>query len=350
MAKTYNNLYPEICSLENLYLAERKARRGKSRKQYVEDFGLHRERFIHQLHEELLSGSYRPRGYKHFYIHDPKKRLISAAPFRDRVVHHALCNVLEPVLERSFVYDSYSCQKGKGTTAARERCRKKMNRYRYVLKCDVRKFFPSIDHEVLKEKLAKKVRCKFTLQLCHLIIDSYLDEEFSPVFFPGDDLFSATRKRGLPIGNLTSQLWANFYLDRIDHFILEELKPKGYARYTDDWLLWADDKAFLSDCREQIEMELRKERLILQARKTRVFQSLDGVSFLGFFFRQDRSPRLAGNTKRRFEKRTRRQMKQLHEKTIQASDITRSVFGWMQFAKYGEVGHLLNHYYAKGFG
>ena len=350
MAKTFNNLYPRICSLENLYAATRTARKRKTRKEYVERFELHRERFVRRLQEELESGSYRPGGYRQFYIHEPKQRLISAAPYRDRVVHHALYAVTAPLIERRFIDDSFSCRKGKGTLAGRERCRQYTNRFKYVLKCDIRKYFQSIDHEVLKDKLARIIRCKPTLELCGKIIDSCREDILAPIPFPDDDLFSLPdRVFGLPIGNLTSQLWANLYLDRLDHVIREILRVQGYARYTDDFLLWSDDKSFLHECRERIADELREERLLLHPVKSRVLQCREGVPFLGFRFFPKKSPRLAADTKRRFEKRARRQTQAVRSGEAERIDVQRSMRGWAQFALYGNVEGLFQAYRRNGF-
>lgn len=308
MAKTFGNLFPHICSLENLYDAARKARKRKTRREQVERFELHRERFLRQLKEELESGTWRPSPYRQFRIYDPRERLISAAPYRDRVVHHALCNVIAPLIERRFIDDTFSCRKGKGTLAARERCRTYTSRYRYVLKCDIRKFFQSLDHGILMERIAGVVRCRPTLALCERVVASSVDDEVPPVVFPGDDLESLTaRRRGLPIGNLTSQIWGNLYLDRLDHFVRETLRVPGYARYTDDFLIWSDDKARLHRVREAIAECLVCDRLVLNEKKTRVMQCREGVPFLGFRFFPGRAPRLLAEAKRRFEKRARRQ-------------------------------------------
>jgi len=351
VVKTFNNLFPAICSLDNLYLAARKARRLKSRKIYVEDFELHRERSLGLLHNRLLEGGWRPSGYRQFTIHDPKKRLISAAPYSDRVVHHALCNVIEPLVERRFISDSFSCQTGKGTTAARERCRVFTNRYAYVLKCDVEKFFQSIDHEVLMSKLGGIIRCRATLNLCRLIVESYRDKELLPRYFRGDDLFSpGTRLHGLPIGNLTSQLWANLYLDRMDHFVKEILRVAGYCRYTDDWLIWSDDKAFLRHCLIAIEETLQTERLALNKTKTRIMAVREGVPFLGFRFFPGRAPRVLGATKRRFEKRSRRQAKMMRGGLLDSQAVRKSMVGWVQFSRYGYVEGLMKRYRMENFG
>ena len=169
-----------IASVENLMLAAWKARRGKSRRADVEDWWLRREIEVLRLREELQSGAYQPGGYRLFEIHDPKRRTIAAAPFRDRVVHHALCNLMTPVLERRFIARSFSCQVGKGTTAARECCRKLANQHAFVLKCDVSKFFPSIDHEILLAKLADTLGCPGALALCRKILGSYRTGRFDP--------------------------------------------------------------------------------------------------------------------------------------------------------------------------
>jgi retron-type reverse transcriptase len=176
------------------------------------------------LHRELTTESYQPGEYVHFTIHEPKRRLISAAPFRDRVVHHALCNVIEPIYERKFIDDSYANRQGKGTHAALDRCTQFLRRYHYVLQCDVQQFFPAIDQAILKQILARTIACAPTLDLCERIIDSgqgVLTGEYALRWFPGDDLLAAARPRGLPIGNLTSQFWANVYLNELDEIIQE---------------------------------------------------------------------------------------------------------------------------------
>jgi RNA-directed DNA polymerase len=351
MAKTHKNLFPEIVSLESLYAAARQARRRKTRKENVERFELHRERFLRQLHDDLVGGVYRPSGYRQFQIFEPKPRLISAAPYRDRVVHHALCRVIGPLLERRFVYDSYSCRHGKGTEAARERCRLYTNRYRYVLKCDIRKYFPSIDHVCLMDKLAAVIGCRATLDLCALIIGSASDESEAALVFPGDPPDAASgRRRGLPIGNLTSQLWANLYLDRMDHWLKEDCRIPGYARYTDDFLLWSDDKSALRQVRASLSDFLVADRLLLHAGKTRIMPCAEGVPFLGFRFFPGLWPRLLGEAKRRFETRTRRQVAALAAGELAPKTVAASARGWSAFAAYGNTRGLFGAYRRDGFG
>lgn len=349
--KSWGNLYPCICSVENLYEAARKARRHKTRREDVERFELHRERFLHELQSELTDERWQPSPYKLFTIHDPKTRTISAAPFRDRVVHHALCNVIGPLLERRFIHDSYSCRVGKGTQAGRERCRRFTNRYRFALKCDVRKYFETIDHGILFEKLAGVIRCRPTLELCRRIIASSVVQQAAPLWFAGDDhLTPAERPRGLPIGNLTSQLWANLYLDRLDHVICQDLRPSGYARYTDDFILWSDEKSFLHDCRDRTALELERERLTLHPVKTRLFPVRRGVPFLGFRFFPGCAPRLLGECKRRFERRMRRKVKAVRFGYCRMDEARKSAEGWKAFADYGNVEGLYRQYRAVGFG
>jgi len=161
--KTYKNLYPEVWAFDNLYRAYRKARKGKRGKAPAATFEWNLEANLIQLQRELADKAYKPGPYHSFYIHEPKRRLISAAPFRDRVVHHALCRVIEPIFERRFIYDSYANRVGKGTHRALDRCQACARRNRYVLQCDVKQFFPSIDHAVLRGILARPIADKDVL-------------------------------------------------------------------------------------------------------------------------------------------------------------------------------------------
>ena len=227
----------DLATWENLYRAYTKAARGKRSRRAAAGFEYHLEDNLFQLQEELAEGSYRPGSYTHFTIHEPKRRLISAAPFRDRVVHHALCNVVEPAFERSFIHHSYANRIGKGTHRALDQCWRWASRYAYSLQSDVRQFFPSIDHAVLKTGLHRRIQDGDLRRLIGLILASgvgVLSEEYTVVYFPGDDLFAADRPRGLPIGNLTSQFWANCYMNAFDHFVVRELGCRAYLRYVDD--------------------------------------------------------------------------------------------------------------------
>ncbi len=306
-----------IAKPENLLLAAAKARRGKSRRPDVETWWLRRESEILRLAQALATGIWQPSGYRTFEIREPKRRLISAAPFSDRVVHHALCKHLQPVLEKRFIAHSFSCQVGKGTTAARERVRKLVNKHPYVLKCDVRKFFDSIDHACLLERLRTVIACDGVFSLVRRIIEGH----------------AATPGRGLPIGNLTSQLWGNFMLDAMDHWITEESGMGAYARYTDDFLLFADDKARLWDARRGIIGKLAEIRLQLAVPKSRLLKCSEGVPFCGFRFMPGLRPRVLGATKRRFEKRKRRVLKS----KAGLAEVSRVVCAWYQFSQEGNT-------------
>jgi len=205
--KTFKRLYPKIHAFENLYWAYRKARKGKRSRPDVAAFEFNLELELPQLQLELASETYRPGLYRHFTLYERKPRRISAAPFRDRVVHHALCNVIEPIWEARFITDSYACRLGKGTHAALDRCTSSARRHAYVLQGDIVRCFPSVDHTILYDLLARRIACPPTLRLIQRIIASGAGihaADWEIQWFPGDDLLAAARPRGLPIGNQTS--------------------------------------------------------------------------------------------------------------------------------------------------
>ncbi len=212
MGKRCFDLYKNICHPLNLWAAYKNAARGKRYRPAAAAFEYDLERNLIELEEDLRNETYRPGVYHNFQIQSPKRRLISAAPFRDRVVHHALMNVIEPLFERQFIFDSYANRKGKGTHAALDRCTYFLRRHRYVMHLDVRQFFPSIDHEILLSILSRTIGDEKTLGLIRKIVSSgegVQADEYEMQYFPGDSLFAVLRPRGLPIGNLTSQHWAN---------------------------------------------------------------------------------------------------------------------------------------------
>lgn len=328
-----------MASWENLRRASRNAARGKRSRPDVENWLLREESELLALREELLAGSYTPGPYRFFTIFEPKRREIAAAPFRDRVVHHALCHHMAPVLQRRFIARSFSCQLGKGTTAARECCRQLTNRHRHVLKCDVRKFFPSLDHAVLRAKLDGVSRCPGVMRLVDAILGSYRTEAGQPEWFAGDDLLAPARPRGLPIGNLTSQLWGNHYLDALDHWITETERHGAYLRYTDDFLLFGDDKARLWELSAGVVAQLAKVRLRLAEPKSRLLVTREGVPFCGFCFQPGLRPRVLGATKRRFERRRHRLAR-----CGSVRRLSETVFAWYQFSREGNSGGLRRAY------
>ncbi len=235
------------------------------------------------LEEELRSGTWRPEGYRVFRITDPKERTICAAPFRDRVVHQALVQVVESLIERAFIFDSYACRRGKGTHAALARVARWARTRDWCLKLDIEKYFPSIDHGILLGLLDRRIRCERTLALFARILATWSSDEAPRRLFPGDDLLTALdRPRGLPIGNLTSQFCANVYLDPVDHRIKDGLGMRAYARYCDDLVLLDGEPGRLRRARDEITSALDRLRLTAHPRKSHLFPTSQGVPWVGF--------------------------------------------------------------------
>jgi retron-type reverse transcriptase len=294
-----NGLFEPICSLENLHLAYRKACRGKRYRAEVAEFSHDLASNLLGLREALLEESWQPSPPRTFWISDPKRRLISAPPFPDRVVHHAIANHLEPVIESGLVSDTYACRKGRGTHAALLRASEYVARFRFVLETHLMRYFPSIDHEVLKALFRRKLKGARLLRLLDRIVDGGGEQPRVAWWFPGDDLFApAERRRGLPIGNLTSQLFANWMLDPLDHFVKEGLRAPGYVRYMDDLLVFSDSKAYLRSVAVDVSRFLAALRLRLHAAKTKTVPVERGFNFLGFRVYPGRR-RLTSRTKAR---------------------------------------------------
>lgn len=340
--KTYKHLYSQLCSFENLHAAYLAAKRGKSRKAPVASFMRRREAELFALQNELLSKTYLPGVYHSFYIHDPKKRLISAAPFRDRVVHHALCNIIEPIYERKFVQESYANRIGKGTHKALDRAQMFARRYPYVLQCDVKQFFPSIDHAILYQILSCHLADENVLWLIERILHSgtgVLSEEYEMVWFEGDDLFAVNRPRGLPIGNLTSQFWANVYLNELDQFVKRELKCIAYIRYVDDVLVFGEDKKKLHDWRGEIIKKLSEMRLTLHDGKAQVFPVGTGIPFLGFRIYPEYR-RLKARRSLHFRRKLKNLVFQTQHDWTMFPKLSASIQGWVNHARFGDTWQL----------
>lgn len=331
-------MYEQVCDWDNMLLAYGKASKGKRGRSAAAVFEHRLEDNLITLWQQLRAKTYRPGPYYSFFIHKPKRRLISAAPFRDRVIHHALCNVTEPLFERRFIHDSYANRVGKGTHRALDRCQYFARRYRYVLSCDVRQFFPSIDHVILRDTLARVIDDLDVMWLVDRILGSgagVLSEEYQMVWFPGDDLWAGNRPRGLPIGNLTSQFWANCYLNPFDHFVKRELRCKGYVRYVDDFLLFADDKGILWRWRDAVTRRLARLRLTVHPR-AHPQPVTEGISFLGFVVYPDRR-RLKRRKAVDYWQRLRALVcgYGLHE--VPLARVTASVQGWSNHVRYGNT-------------
>ncbi|MEI6514051.1 MAG: reverse transcriptase domain-containing protein [bacterium] len=332
---TSSILFEQIYEWDNLWLAYENASRGKRGRPSTAAFEYLLADYLLGLQSELKEKRYHPGSYHSFYIHEPKRRLISAAPFRDRVIHHALCNIIMPYFERLFLADSYANRVGKGMHRALDRCQQFARRYQYVLQCDVVQFFPSIDHILLRNVLGNMLPNEIDLfWLIDLILESgkdVLSEEYRMVYYPGDDLFAVNRARGLPIGNLTSQWWANCYLNPLDQCIKRELSCHGYLRYVDDFLLFSNDKRELWEWREAVIQRLAHYRLTLHEERTYPFPVSEGIPFLGFVvFPEHR------RLKRRNLISYRRKLKHILSLGTR-EQVNSSVRGWINHVRYGDT-------------
>ena len=342
MPKTYRTLWPQLASFENLWRAYLNARRGKRARPAVAAYELDADTRLLRLQERLEAGTYQPGAYRTFVVREWKRRVVSAAPFEDRIVHHALCQVIEPIWEARFVHDSYACRVGKGTLAALNRAQHFARAHRYVLQLDVREFFPSIDHAVLDAILTRHLADRRVLALCRQIVAGGRDllaEEFTPVLFPGDDLFALLRPRGLPIGNLTSQFWANVLLHPLDLFIKQELGCRAYLRYCDDLLLFADDKPTLHAWRDAVCERLAVLRLTIHERRAQVSPVAAGFPFVGWTVTPARR-RLRRRNVVAFWRRYRQRLAAYATGEITLDRLGATVHGWLGQTKHGSTTGL----------
>jgi retron-type reverse transcriptase len=265
--KRVNNLYERICSIENLILADTIARRGKLNKPEIIKQDRNREKNIRDLHEELKGKTYITSEYTIFTIYERKERVIFKLPYRDRIVHHAIMNILEPIFVSTFTADTYSCIKKRGIHAAERALKEALKDIagtQYCLKLDIRKFYPSVDHTIMKQLLRKKIKDLDLLWLLDGIIDS---------------------ADGLPIGNYLSQYFSNFYLTYFDHWMKEEKRVKYYFRYADDMVILSDNKPYLHQLLSEIRNYLQGNLKLEVKDNYQVFPVTDrGIDFVGYVF------------------------------------------------------------------
>ena len=280
--KRAGNLYSKIADMENLRLAYIKARRGKEGKPDVYSYGKNVEKKLLSIREVLITGKIKPGEYHFFTIYEPKERLICAASFGDRVLHHAIINICHPYFERYQIHDSYATRIEKGQYAALERAKVFQEKYLWFCKLDIRKYFDSIDHALLLKLLAKRFKDKQLLSLFAIIIHSYQTA-------PGN---------GLPIGNLTSQYFANFFLAHADHYIKEIIKVPAYVRYMDDMVFWSHNHDELIEWRNNFISFLNNE-LQLVVKPDCINHTSKGLPFLGYVLSGKRV-RLNKHSKQRF--------------------------------------------------
>ncbi|MFA5431697.1 MAG: reverse transcriptase/maturase family protein [Candidatus Paceibacterota bacterium] len=306
--KTYNNLFPEIIFFDNIHLAYLKAKKNKKYKPDILSFFANLTHNLLEIKQEIEKETYVHGKYKEFIVNDSKKRKIRAPSFKDRVVHHALCIVIAPIFEKGFIYNSYACRNEKGSHKAIKKLRSYLKNKNniYCFQCDISKYFDSVDHDILINIIKKKIWCQKTINLVLKIIDS----------------FNKDTGIGIPIGNLTSQLFANIYLNELDQFVSRELKQGHYVRYMDDFLILGPNKKDLHRLRIVVEQFLKdKLKLKMNPKKVNIFPCSKGIDFLGYIVFKDYIL-LRKSTIKRFIKK----IKKMKEGTVKKA--------WLAYAKH----------------
>lgn len=320
-----HSIFEKIISLDNLFSAWREFRKGKSQKPDVQQFEFNLEDNLFQIHQELQTKTYQHSNYTSFFIKDPKLRHIHKACVKDRIVHHAIFRLLYPIFDKSFVFDSYSCRLNKGTHKAVDRleefCRKlSQNNTRSILalKCDIRKFFDSIDQDILLNLIKKKIEDENTLWLIKAIIESYEKE----------------KNKGLPLGNVTSQLFANIYLNELDQFIKHKIKAKYYSRYCDDFLIINKDKNYLANLTNLIKQFLNQTlKLNLHPDKIEIRKYRQGVDFLGYVVLPHYRV-LRTKTKRRIFRKIKQKCQDLKNNLVSKESFNQSLQSYLGVLKH----------------
>jgi len=339
-------LYPRLTSFANLHAAARRAQRAKRYRPAVLAFNARLEAELFALQEELQTFSYRPRPFVRFEIFEPKRRLIAAAAYRDRVVHHALCAVIVPPLERGFLPTSYANRTGYGSHRAMrqfERCRQV---FPWVFQADLRLYFPSIDHQHLLNQLRQLIVCPGTLWLLETILAHGAETTPTLEPFPGDTLLTPLeRSHGLPIGNLTSQFLANLHLNDFDHRIASLRGVASYLRYVDDFALFAHDRPSLERAQGRIEAELEALRLRLHPIKSQMRRCRDGTSFVGFHLLSGRI-RVRNHTLRRGRRRLRAVAAAVAAGNLAPDQARQRLISWNAHLAHGHTWRLRRQAFA----
>ena len=262
--KSYNHLWEKLITKENFELAYKNSIKGKSKQQQIIEFNKNKEENLEAVRQLVISGQFTTSEYKEKIIYEPKQRTIYKLPYcPDRIVQHAIMNILKPILTNLFIDNTFACIEGRGQLKASQKCSEFTRRNTYCLKCDIHKFYPSINQKILSDMFHRIIKDKKFLEILDDIIFSY----------PGET--------NCPIGNLCSQWFGNFYLTKLDNYILHELKPNDYQRYCDDFILYDTDKQFLNTCKIKIEQFLAEE-LELSFSKADLFSLRQGVDFVGY--------------------------------------------------------------------
>ena len=331
--KRYGDLFEKVVDIQNLYLAAHKAFRGTKFKYTTASFYFHFENEILKMQKQLIDETYYPAVYRIFKIYEPKERKICCAEFYDRVVHHAIINILEPLFERRLIHETYACRVGKGTYNALKKSQAAVRKYKYYLKCDIKKYFESIDHVFLKSLLRKMIKDKKLLRLLDKIISH--QPSYTPL------------GKGLPIGNLTSQHFANVYLGELDLFVKHQLKCQEYIRYMDDFILFSHDKEELKDYLEKMRFYLLNElKLNLKEKVVKIAPVSEGLPFLGYrVFRG--LIRLQRANLVRFRRKVKRKEKSFLKGKITQEDLTNSMMSLITHISYGNTRNLRNTVFFK---
>ena len=308
----------QILGRNNLYLAFWKARKGKNAFDYVEVYRNDLENNINELQSEIKNAQVLVGNYNYFKVYDPKERVICAADFRERVLHHALMNVCHEIFEKYQIYDSYASRKGKGQYAALDRAMYYQKKYKWFLKLDVRKYFDSIDHGCLMGLLERKFKEPKLLSIFEQILNSY----------------STAVGKGLPIGNLTSQYFANHYLAYSDHYIMEQIKVNAYVRYMDDMVIWGNDKEALLD-KGILLQSFISQKLKLELKPFCLNKVVYGLPFLGYVVHPYHL-HLNKNSKKRFKSKLKQYQANLDKGTWTQNDFQRRILPLLAFAEKAE--------------
>ncbi|MFH1855575.1 MAG: reverse transcriptase/maturase family protein [bacterium] len=334
--KIYKNVFENIISLENLFSAWNKFKSDKQKKQDVCQFEWRLEQNIFQLYRNLKCQRYKHGAYTSFYIHDPKQRHIHKATVRDRVLHHAVFKTLNPIFEPTFIPNSLSCRVGKGTHKGIDILEKALrqiskNNFKpcFVLKCDIKKFFETIDHRILLNIISQRIKDEKAIWFLEEIIESF-SSKYSTIFEP----------KGVPIGNLTSQLFANIYLNEFDQFIKQELNIKHYLRYTDDFIIVSENKSDLENLIAPIRSFLSdKLALELHPKKVIIRKFHQGIDFLGYVV-LPHYRLLRTKTRQRIFKKIEKQVKERKEGIISQETLEQSLNSYLGVLSHADTYEL----------
>jgi retron-type reverse transcriptase len=326
------DLYEQICLMKNLIPAWRNARKHKTKKDYILEFEKELGTNLFRIQKELIEQNYSPKPLKTFILRDPKTRIISKSDFRDRIVHHAIIKIIEPLFDKSFIYDSCANRKGKGNLFAlkrfnifKRRVTDNLHSEAYCLKADIKHYFQEVNHTILINFLSRKIKDERVIELIKRILEN------------------GFCYKGMPLGNLTSQFFANVYLNELDYFAKHILKIKYYIRYVDDFIILHENKEQLETWKMQLNIFLREKlKIELHPQKSRVISISKGIDFVGFrnfyYYRLLRKRNIKNMT---------RKIKEFKRGFINIEKLAESFQGWNAYAKWADSHKLRRKLLAK---